>query len=1521
MGYEESNGTFLLDMIKIIFLLITVATSYYYSYNLIQFSYNSTSTTSYSSQLLYDSSYLQTSNCLLHNESSNYNHQNMTEYVNAIDYPTTQDTSLLISSLTTVDLPSYSIQRILISTTIGFLDVFAHVLIQMIINYGEQFLIATFVMTSVLFLFHLWNIWIDKKLRQAFSFEKPTHRKSHRKKCARFYGRSSKGRHRIGNKREKRRLTFHHEDHHNFAYMAEGDQEVSKLKIHSLPFSHQYSFDTDSYEIIVDNGASKCVSNNPAHFISPIIPSTKYRKLKGIDGSLNINGTGTVAWIVHDDYGKRHKFIIHDCLYVPTMARCLLSPQHWARGNNHQNKLNKFRSITEDQATVLKWDQHTLTIPHHPLLNIAILHAGLSIKSFRKATAIAEANHMKLHPQTPECSLLSTGMLSPPIAYEGIPSPQDFLTPSNNHTTFSSSSNSQQPTTIPFHDNEIDNEIDDSSFHSSNQNGISTDIEDDEENKEEQSDESSANSTKPFDFEDKQDLILEQIDEVQNQHFDNMTPSNQLLYWHLRLGHLSFTKVKLLAILGILPKSLINVRIPKCAGCLLGAMTKKPWRVKGEKNKKILKTAKKPGDIVSVDQLESSTPGFIGQLKGILTKSKYKAATVFIDHYSDLTYIHLNQSLTGHETVEAKKAFEAYAQNRGIRIQHYHCDNGRFADNEFVKSVEENGQTISYCGAYAHFQNGKAEKRIRDIQEHARKMLIHANSKWSSANDLQLWPFALQHATVIRNSLPDKEDGSSPQSRFDQVNNTTKLKHIHSFGCPIYALNNKLQNGQKIPKWDARCRIGLYLGKSPRHSSNVSMVLNLSNGLVSPQFHVQHDDLFETVRGKLTTDQIEANSSWKKKAGINGIFIIAENYSKSNPSICLHHSTDTNQSASEGGESSNINQNNSPNLHDQEENDTELPISSNEDNISVSEGDESNTISPPINSDLATSRRSGQMITPSFRQQQSVGLTDRVYSAYYDALHEDDYELQDKMEDPISFLSELDDKNHDTLYYHDAMKQSDADQFKDAMKKEFVDHCKRDHWDLIPMSEVPKDHRVLDSVWAMKRKRDIKTRKVYKWKARLNIHGGQQEIGENFYETYAPVVNWFTVRIIMLLAILNKWHTRRVDFVLAFPQAEIEDGVELYMKLPLGIASNRERKDYALKIKRNIYGQKQAARIWNVHLRKGLESIGFEQSTVDECLYFRGKTIFMFYVDDGIIISPDDKDIDRTIKQLQDEKFDVEDMGQIGDYLGINFNYLENGDIKLSQPHLINRFENKEDHDEERFKYKSIVGKLNFLDKGSRPDISYASHQCARHSISPKKSHGDAIIHICQYLKGTKNEGLILKPDKSKSLRVYVDADFSGNYNKLTCMEDPSTSKSRTGYTIMYCGCPIIWTSKLQTQVALSTTEAEYIGLSQSLRDTIPIINLLNEMKERGIDIYSTTPSVYCTAFEDNNGALELARVPKMRARTKHINLVYHHFRSFVKKRIINIYPIDTKDQLADIFTKPLDIKTFIHLRKRLLGW
>ena len=117
---------------------------------------------------------------------------------------------------------------------------------------------------------------------------------------------------------------------------------------------------------------------------------------------------------------------------------------------------------------------------------------------------------------------------------------------------------------------------------------------------------------------------------------------------------------------------------------------------------------------------------------------------------------------------------------------------------------------------------------------------------------------------------------------------------------------------------------------------------------------------------------------------------------------------------------------------------------------------------------------------------------------------------------------------------------------------------------------------------------------------------------------------------------------------------------------------------------------------------------------------------------------------------------------------------------------------------------------------------------------------------------------------KDPAFECYTDADFMGLWNKETAEHDPSTAKSRTGYVILFAKCPLIWASKLQTEFALSSTESEYISLSTALRQVIPLMGLLQELKENDIVSDKFVPKIYCKAFEDNSGALELARTPKM---------------------------------------------------------
>jgi hypothetical protein len=196
-------------------------------------------------------------------------------------------------------------------------------------------------------------------------------------------------------------------------------------------------------------------------------------------------------------------------------------------------------------------------------------------------------------------------------------------------------------------------------------------------------------------------------------------------------------------------------------------MTKVPWR--GRETSLEVFVATKAGQCANVDQLVSTQVGFIAHLKGTLTKKRYTEATVSVDHYSRLKYVHLMTKLTSKETMDAKQAFEHFAEQHDIRILHYHCDNGRFGDNAFKNSCSTKGQRLTFCGVNAHFQNGIAETAIRDLRESAQKQLLHACQRWFAAIHLALWPYALRSAVNLHNTLPVLEDGTSRLERFSSI--------------------------------------------------------------------------------------------------------------------------------------------------------------------------------------------------------------------------------------------------------------------------------------------------------------------------------------------------------------------------------------------------------------------------------------------------------------------------------------------------------------------------------------------------------------------------------------------------------------------------------------------------------------------------------------------------------------------------------------------------------------------------------
>ena len=352
----------------------------------------------------------------------------------------------------------------------------------------------------------------------------------------------------------------------------------------------------------------------------------------------------------------------------------------------------------------------------------------------------------------------------------------------------------------------------------------------------------------------------------------------RLATFHEKLGHVSFDVLNRLAQADLIPKDLANVPPPKCPGCQYGKAHRRPWRAKGWRlNNRRIKPAHRPGEVVSVDQLVSPTPGFVPTHRGRPTTTRYIGATVFCDHYSDFTYVHLMTKMDAESTIKAKEAFERLASESGNVVRHYHADNGLFDTKAFKQSIRVAGQTLSFCGVNAHHQNGVAERRIRDVTEGARTALLHAAHRWPKAVHASLWPCAIKHYVNLRNSLPRRftakqktgkmtvpaKFDDSPLSRFSGTVVEPNLSHFHPFGSPVYVLKEALQSQQAHNKWTDRARVGIFLCHSPHHATDVPLVLNTQTGLVSPQFHLIYDDDFDTVKR-----DAKFKSLWQIKAKI-----------------------------------------------------------------------------------------------------------------------------------------------------------------------------------------------------------------------------------------------------------------------------------------------------------------------------------------------------------------------------------------------------------------------------------------------------------------------------------------------------------------------------------------------------------------------------------------------------------------------------------------------------------------------------
>ena len=332
------------------------------------------------------------------------------------------------------------------------------------------------------------------------------------------------------------------------------------------------------------------------------------------------------------------------------------------------------------------------------------------------------------------------------------------------------------------------------------------------------------------------------------------------------------------------------------------------------------------------------------------------------------------------------------------------------------------------------------------------------------------------------------------------------------------------------------------------------------------------------------------------------------------------------------------------------------------------------------------------------------------------------------------------------------------------------------------------------------------------------------------------------------------------------------------------------------------------------------------------------------YVDDILMWSTHEKHIYELGTKLREQGVDLEEEDDAAGFLGVKLTkFGESGQMMFSQEGLTDRIIEAlgldstsnplytpcakvpltKDEDGEpatgNFSYSSVVGMLLYLSKHSRPDLDYCVSQADRFTFAPKHSHEEALKKIGRYLLATRDKGLILNPSEKLNVDAFPDADFTGLYGYEDSL-DPVCVRSRTGYVINVANCPVLWKSQLQTEITMSTMEAEVVALAACCHDLIPVIELVAEVgKAVGLDS-NDPPSI--KVHEDNAGALILANTlpPQFTPRSKYYATKTHWFCLECITRGISIVKIAT-EQLRDLCTKCLPRATFEYLRKKLMGW
>lgn len=514
-----------------------------------------------------------------------------------------------------------------------------------------------------------------------------------------------------------------------------------------------------------------------------------------------------------------------------------------------------------------------------------------------------------------------------------------------------------------------------------------------------------------------------------------------------------------------------------------------------------------------------------------------------------------------------------------------------------------------------------------------------------------------------------------------------------------------------------------------------------------------------------------------------------------------------------------------------------------------------------------------------------------------------------RLDDYVTYMCQSDINLEDVpLSVKEVLSRPDKEKWRKAMLDEMQSFDENDTWDLVDM---PSHGTIVDSKWVFKIKMcDSNSDPVYR--ARLVAKGFTQKQGLDYDETFSPVVRHSTIRMLFGLSVKLGLKVYHLDVKTAFLNGYLEEDV--YMRQPEGfVLKSTENK--VCKLKKAVYGLKQSSRAWNKRVDEVLLEIDYSKSKYEPCLYIKkcheSITVVALYVDDFFIFGNNMPEIE-FLKGHLCSYFKIKDLGEAKQILGVRISQ-EKGQIKLDQEgyidQILKRFDMSNSNsvatpmevnlgleagdlksdgtNNVNIPYQRLIGSLMYIAVLTRPDIAYSVSFLSQFNSCYTEAHWKSAKRLLRYLQGTKSKCLTFT-ENGCCLEGYSDSDWGSN--KLD-------RKSYTGFVFKLAGGAISWKSFKQKSTALSTTEAEYMAMSEAAKEAIYLKNLYEELNEE-LDAL--------ILYVDNQSAQKLAANPILHSRSKHIDVRYHFVRETVANNVISLKYLASTDMTADILTKSL---------------